>query len=367
MKLTVNKKEFISLLQRGSVYANKNKSMPILDCVKIYIKDEYLYITSTDAENVITIKGGYIACDIDDFTFCINAKDILNYSKLIPSDIFSISVENNLCTISYDKGNTTYPIEDNNTFPIMGIDGDLKSGIINGDVLYSLIYEARNFVSYNDLRPQMMGIHFEITDDSIVVCSSDTHYLYANSMSISNPNVELNFILNAKSFNSVLDIAQNSHEVEVSCNDKIVVFKNDNTTLMTRLLNGKFPNWRSVIPQGNDINIKCNRNELIGAIDRAIMGGSSITNMLVFTADGMNLNIMAEDLDCSKRGEENVICTSNSTIKIGLSYAKLKKCLNSIATDDVILEMSKPDRPILFKDNTENNKIILLMPMNLGD
>lgn len=366
MKLTVEKKDFLNLLQRGSVYAGKTKILPILDCVKITIKDNVLNVISNDNENIIKAKGQYIECDMQDFAFCVNAKDITNYIKLCTDDMIVIEANDNSCTIKHKKGGNTYPIFAAEDFPTIELGKDTKYIDVDSDIIYKAIYHGRNFVANDDLRPVMNGIYFSFENNKITVCASDGHCLFSNSNDTENGYDDMSFILSAKALMPILNLVSAGGKITIGLNDRNVLFKDNDTTIVVRLIDGKYPNFNAVIPKSTSISVKCNVNDMGNAINRAFVAGNQASGLLKITIDGLNMNISAEDTDFSKKGNEDIVCVSNENITIGVNYEKLKNCLSAIETDDVLFEMNDATKAVLLKDDEDNNKVILLMPMMLN-
>ena len=96
----------------------------------------------------------------------------------------------------------------------------------------------------------------------------------------------------------------------------------------------------------------------------SIVKGAS--ELIKFTFSDNNLNVNCENVDFAKNASENIDCVGNNNIIIGLKSSFLLNILPSIETEKIIMEMSDPNKPIVIKNNNENNDIIIIMPMQIN-
>ena len=135
--------------------------------------------------------------------------------------------------------------------------------------------------------------------------------------------------------------------------------------LYIRIIDGKYPNFKAIIPKNNNIRYELSKDALKEAIMRlSIVKGAS--ELIKFTFSDNNLNVNCENVDFAKNASENIDCVGNNNIIIGLKSSFLLNILPSIETEKIIMEMSDPNKPIVIKNNNENNDIIIIMPMQIN-
>ena len=135
--------------------------------------------------------------------------------------------------------------------------------------------------------------------------------------------------------------------------------------LYIRIIDGKYPNFKVIIPKNNNIRYELSKDALKEAIMRlSIVKGAS--ELIKFTFSDNNLNVNCENVDFAKNASENIDCVGNNNIIIGLKSSFLLNILPSIETEKIIMEMSDPNKPIVIKNNNENNDIIIIMPMQIN-
>lgn len=369
MRITLITRDFLKDLQAGGSFAGRSKVLPILDCVKIRVNGNDGYIVSTDNENAISSRF-VVEENGGDFTVCVNYKDVLGYVKLIKDDMFVMEYvpDNNTMLLKHSKGSTEIPVFDATNFPQMRKDGDEVSFDMDSALLNNWIVDGSKFVANDELRPQMNGIYVYFGDGKIGFCASDGHSLCCDEVVLDGyDGIGSSFIINKNALTPLLSALSSGDTVHISSGTRNTTFRNDKITLMTRNTEGKYPNFKSVIPDGNNIEVKLDKKALLDAISRCKLSASA-SSLLKMSFGMMSLSIEANDIDFSKKAMENLDCQSNGEITIGLNGEKLSKCVSSIDTDTVVLTMSKPSTPVLIlEDDPEAKKKILLMPMMLND
>lgn len=366
MKITLDKKEFVKALQVGGSFAGKSKVMPILDCVKIKVSGDKINIVSTDNENAISKRITGVKSD-EDGTFCVNMNDLVSYIKLVNSDEIEININRNTAEVKHAKGSFTFPVESSDEFPSIKPDEDCVEVSINAALLNNWIADGKNFVANDELRPVMNGLYVYCKENELGCCASDGHALFTDNIKLENV-PEFSFILNKNAFKSVCDAIQYVEEVKVKVGTQNVMFVADGVSVIARQIEGRYANFKAVLPKDNSIEVKVDRKEILNAITRSSVGASKASMLTRMKVDGFNLEVSSEDLDFNKEAREYLTVEANGNIAIGFKASLLIQILNSISTDNVIITMKDPSRAAIFKeDDTESEKIYLLMPMMLSE
>ena len=166
-------------------------------------------------------------------------------------------------------------------------------------------------------------------------------------------------------------LPRESGEVEVKFDSKNAYFKLSNYTMICRQVEGRFPNYNSVIPKLNLYKIIIDRVSLLNALKRVSVFSNQGSNLVKLDFLSNQINISAQDIDFSISAEETITCQfDGDPIKIGFKSSFLIEILNNISSAEVIFEMTDPSRAglILPFQNEENEEILmLLMPMLLND
>ena len=154
-------------------------------------------------------------------------------------------------------------------------------------------------------------------------------------------------------------------DIKLEYNDSNVVFSFNDTVLICRLVDGKYPNYEAVIPKENPNVLTIDRLQFLGSIKRVSIFANKTTHQIKLKLAGSELSLSAEDLDFANEAKERLTCNySGVDMEIGFNSRFLMEMLNNIDTTDVRLEMSEPSRAgLLMPSEMEENEDILMLVM----
>ncbi|MCB0458132.1 MAG: DNA polymerase III subunit beta, partial [Flavobacteriaceae bacterium] len=155
-------------------------------------------------------------------------------------------------------------------------------------------------------------------------------------------------------------------------NESNAKFKFENTEMVCRLIDGKYPNYEAVIPKENPNKLTIDRNQFLNSVRRVSIFSNKTTHQIRLKIAGAELNISAEDIDYSNKADERLTCAyQGDDIQIGFNSRFLTEMLGNLTSDEVSLEMSLPNRagiltPIDGLDEGEQ-VTMLVMPVMLNN
>lgn len=365
MKINLDKKEFVKALQIGGYLAGNSKIMPILDCVKLNVKSDSIIFVSTDTENAISKRLSVGVTSDTECTFCVNMKDFMSYIKLIPDDSLEMrSDDMKTITISHKKGNFEIPILNADEFPAISPEKEYKEISFDCVLLHNWIADATKFAANDELRPQMNGMYLYSKDRVKGCCASDGHALFADTVQAEDSVEDVSFIVNRSALRIIQEVIKDSNTVNVKVGGRNAMFQVDGCSMIARIPEGRYPNFKSVIPTSNNIAVYVDKKELMDAMLRCSVGANKASMLTRMKFEGMHMDISCEDIDFNKKAVEHLAVESNGDITIGFNYSLVMEILNSITTDKVIITMKNQAQAAIFKEDKEDsNKILLLMPM----
>jgi DNA polymerase-3 subunit beta len=218
----------------------------------------------------------------------------------------------------------------------------------------------------------MSGVLCEITEDFLTFVATDAHKLVRYRRPDIKPGSNASFILPKKPLNHLKNIMPDDEAVEVKLeyNETNAVMRFDDITLVCRLIDGKYPNYEAVIPTQNPFKLIADRKSLLNALRRVAIFGSKSTHQVRFRISGKELMLTAEDIDFASEAKERLTCSyEGEDIEIGFNSRFFQDMLNTLETDNVVLEMSAPNRAgILLPEGGENDPediLMLIMPVML--
>ena len=302
--------------------------------------------------------------------FAVNVKCLLDLLKELPDQplTFEINEQNFEINIFYQNGKFNFVGINGNEFPEKSaMEDSANKFVIPAQEIIAGIEHTLFAVGVEDLRPQMMGIFWDIAPEKIVFVASDTHKLVRYTNDRIKTGSESSFILPTKPatiLNSIL--AKQEGDVTVTTDSKSAIFETPNFTLSCRFVNGKYPNYNSVIPQNNPFKLVVDRISLLNAI-RRVSVFASVGGLIKFEIQANEIFLKAEDVDFSTSAEEKVACDyQGEDMTIGFNNTRMIEVLNNLDVDTIIINLSDPSRAGVFLPDTQadgEELLILLMPM----
>ena len=213
----------------------------------------------------------------------------------------------------------------------------------------------------------MMGIYWDIKPELITFVASDTHKLVRYRNEKLQPGVETSFILPTKPAALLGNIlAKSEGEIGITIDDKSATFENEMFSLTCRFINGRYPNYESVIPKSNPYEMLVDRQLMLNAV-RRVSVFASVGGLVKLDLKEAEVKINTQDVDFSTWAEEVIPCDyKGQDMVIGFNDAKVIEILNNMQCDMVKLTLSDPSRAGVFvpeKNEEGEDLLILLMPM----
>ena len=161
-------------------------------------------------------------------------------------------------------------------------------------------------------------------------------------------------------------LAGSETEVTVEYNESNAKFSFDDMEFICRLIDGKYPNYDAVIPKENPNKLILNRSQFYSSINRLSLFSNKTTHQVRLKVAGSSLVISAEDVDYSNKGEERFTCNyQGDDLEIGFNSKFLKEMINNLDSDEILIEMSLPNRAGLITpvDGLDEGEKVLMLAM----
>ena len=366
MKLICSKSNLLHGVNIVSKAVPTRTTMAILECILIDASANEIKLTANDMELGIETKiegeiteRGVIALDAKIFSEIVR--------KLPDSDV----------TIETDASFKTTITCEKAKFNIVGKSGDDFSYIpyiernepivMSQFTLKEVIRQTIFSIADNDNNKLMTGELFEIEENDLKVVSLDGHRISIRNIELKNNYSHKKVVVPGKTLQEVSKILPGSAEDEVSIflTDNHIVFEFENTTVVSRLIEGEYFKIEQMLSSDYETKVKINKRELLDCIDRAtllVKEGDKKPNIMNITDGTMELKInsfigsMNEDIDIAKEGKD---------ILIGFNPKFFIDALRVIDEEEVILYMVNPKAPCFIKDD-EGTFIYLILPVNFN-
>ena len=303
----------------------------------------------------------------------IPAKLLLETLKTFPEQPLTFVIEdNNTIEISSNHGKYALAYASADEFPKAISLDNASTTVVSADIFATAISKTIFAAGNDDLRPVMSGVFFQFSTESLTFVATDAHKLVKYSRTDVKADETAEFIMPKKPLNLLKGILAGSDDtVSIEYNDSNAKFSFENSVLICRLIDGKYPNYEAVIPKENPNHLTISRNQFLNSVRRVSIFSNKTTHQIRLKIAGAELNISAEDIDYSNKAEERLTCDyQGDDMQIGFNSRFLSEMLNNLNADDVQLEMSMPNRagiltPIDGLDEGET-VTMLVMPVMLN-
>ena len=374
MRFDVSSTALLSHLQSiGKVIASKN-TLPILDNFLFQLEENTLTVTASDAETRLVTSLEVMNAEGSGL-FCVSAKMLLDPLKELPEQplTFDVNDANLEVFIHFQNGKYNFIGQKGDTYPQQKpLSEQAVEVVMDAQLLLNGISRSLFATADDELRPVMNGVYFDFHTDDLTFVASDGHKLVRlRNLSVQSEE-RASFILPKKPATLLKNLlAKEEGLIRLQFDDNTAYVRCANCEMMCRLIEGRYPNYNSVIPKENPFQVTIDRMFLLNALKRVSVFSNQSSSLIKLHLEDNLLTVSAQDIDFSTSAEERIPCEYNGDeLSIGFKATYLIDILGNISSTDVILQLADPSRAglILPLENQENEDLLmLLMPMMLND
>ncbi|WP_291650854.1 DNA polymerase III subunit beta [Clostridium sp.] len=351
-------------LQEGISIANKaitgKTTMPILEGIYINAKSEGLTLIGSDMD--VSIETKVDADILEEGMIVIDARIFGEIIRKLPnSDIKIETLENDIMQITCEKSVFNLVYMNGEDYPALPSINENLSVEVHQNILKNMIKGTSFAIAQDETRPILQGILFEVKNKNLNLVALDGYRLAVRSEFLDNDN-EIEVVIPGKTLNEVSKILEDvSDIVKITFTNNHILFNLNNTKVISRLLDGKFVNYSSLLPQEHKILVDVNKQQLQSCIERAsLMAKDSNSNLIKLEVQEENM-IITSNSQLGKVREELSINLQGEPIQIAFNSRYLLDVLKNVDDDEVKLEMTSSVSPCVIKcKNTDNSKYLVL-------
>ncbi len=364
MKFVCSKSNLISGLQIVSKAVASKTTMSILECILVDTTEGIIKFTANNIDlGIKTIVEGNI---IERGFVAIESKIFFDIIRKLPdNDVTIESDSNSKVTISCEKSKFNLPGRKGDDFTalpsIEKIDGVQVSQFTLRNVIQQTIFS----ISENDANKMMAGELFEVDGDNLKLVSLDGHRISIRKVKLDGNYPYKKVIVPGKTLNEISKILSDSTDklVSIYFTDKHVLFEFENTTVVSRLIEGEYFSIDPMLSSDYETKMTINRKEFLDCIDRAtlfVKEGDKKPVIINVTDGSMELKINStigafnEDIDIDKQGKD---------LMIGFNPKFLIDALRVIEDEKVDIYLVNPKAPCFIRDK-DGSYIYLVLPVN---
>ncbi len=374
MRFTLSSSTLSSKLSILSKVIMSKNSMPILEGFLFDVKDGQLTLTASDSENVMRSTCELAESD-GNGSFVVSSNTILDAMRELPEQplVFEVDTIQYTVKVYYQNGMYNFTAQNAEEYPqTQPLPNDVTTITFDSGKLLANINRTLFATATETLRPVMNGIYFDITPEYTAIVASDGCKLVRNRCFTVKNETPAAFILPKKPATLLKNVlSKDGGDVIIQFNDRNAVINFADGVLICRLIEGRYPNYNSVIPKENPNHLRIDRKTFISALRRVMPFASESSELVKFKVDATQVELSSEDIDFSTSAKEDLICDYDGIpMAIGFKGPALTEILNSIDSDDVIIELADPSRAgvVVPADQPDQEEVLMLiMPTLLND
>lgn len=365
MKIVCTQENLNKGLNLVSHIANKNSNLPILNNVLIKANKEGLTLITTDLE--IGIKVFVRSKVVEEGDFTIEAKLLNNYVSLLPKENIDLSLVDGSLEIKSQNQETSIKGLDADDFPLIPEIEKNNEVLIPAADLKKALSQVLFAASLDSSRIEINAINFNFYKDTLTLVATDSYRLAEKKIKINNQHKEASLIIPLKTLQELNRIVaeQPEENLKLYFNENQILFVFDGVELVSRVIDGRYPDYKQIIPSSFSTKAKCDLNKLIPAIkavslfckqginDIKLSFEEKSGEIIVSTASSHAGNSIAR-VAAEIKGENNDII---------FNYRYLLDGLSNIDSQQIYLQLNNNSSPGLIQPADQQAYIYLIMPI----
>ena len=373
MKVIISSSELLKGVMAVSKAIPAKSPLPILENFLFDLKGNMLEITASDSE--LTLKTQVeVESTAEEGRIAVPAKHMMDLLKELPDQPLTISTTSDSSFVcSWASGESTLPYFPAEDYPeITGTDDSAVTLQFPAQSLVDGIASTIYATADDEIRPAMNGILFDIDTASTTLVASDSHKLICYTTTDVNASEKASFILHKKPA-AILKaiIGKDAEVVDIAFDSKNATFRFGQTMVICRLVVGKYPKYRDVIPQNNSNILRINRVQLLNTVRRVSVCSNKASNHIKLDLKSGSLMVSAQDLGFSIAAHETMQCQyDGDDLTIGFKSPFIIEILSNMNCGEVVMKFLDSKRAALVvpaEDEAESEKICgILMPIMIS-
>lgn len=374
MKILCNRKELANVMTVVQKAISNKTTLEILKCVKMEVSNNKLTLTGYDLELAIQHS-----IEVDTVTkegeVAVNAKMFGDIIRKLPSDFVELEYEVDKGTLLISSETSKFTISALPTidYPSLPKVKDESMHSLPQELLKRMIKETVFAVSQDQTKPILMGVLIEINEDDISLVAVDGYRLSVSKAPYKNELEKSNVIIPGKSLSDVSALLTNSNDsvVQMKFDESNALFSVNGTTVITRVLQGQFIEYKKLFPREHNTKIEVNTSELLKSIERAsIVSQAEKNNLLKFNIRD-NIMILNSNSSMGMSNESVAIELEGDFLDIAFNSRYLMDALKVINSEKIKIEFTTNVNPgiitpISKEDEDVQDYSYLLLPVRIS-
>ncbi len=360
MKALVKRDDLSNVLQEIQSVVEKKSTMPILSNVLLEASRDRLHITATDLE--ISIRDSIGAQVPEEGSTTVEARKIYEISRSLPDEDITLSAEKGRLEVQGKRSFFTLVTLPEEDYPKVPSYPEEETIPMDASSFKDILDKTAFAASIDESRYTLRGIFLENDEGRLNIVATDGHRLSLVCREDPGLNLEKGVIIPRKGVNELRKLLPKGDSLRISIKEKDAIFLTGTATLITRLVDGDFPDYKQVLPKGEGNPFTTDREAFLSALKRvSIMAGGSIgvklrigNGVMTLFASNPDLGEAREDLEIRYSGEE---------VEAIFNPKYLIEPLSILDSEEVRFSIKDPLSPAILTTPDDEGFLYIVMPM----
>ena len=371
MEFVIKRDNLLNSLNFVQGVVEKKNTLPILSNVLLVLKEKKLTIVATDLDIIFydEIEDVKVINEGSTTTSAAVLFDILRKISLNSDLNFNLKSENKLSLKSENSDFNLLCLPTDN-FPSFADEFDGPEISLESKKFLKVLNKTKISISNDDTRHYLNGIFLHLTESSgrnfLTGVATDSHRLSSSSLEINNIKDFSSLILPRKTvFQMCALLAEKNEQVVIQTSENKIKFSIGKTKLISKVIDGKFPDYKKVVPINNDKKLIVSSKDFINSIER-------VTSVSLDRKEGVKMSIKKDNIQLSvnsaNSGEGNEIIKAefnSDNLNISFNSKYLIDIISEIQDKRLKLNLKDSVSPVLIEDPSDNNSYYVIMPMKI--
>lgn len=360
MQLTVQRENLQRALGMVERITSKNTSLPMLSNILLQTDRGRLTLTATNLEIGITAD---IGAKIDsEGRIAVPGRVLADLSRVTTSDTIIFSVKQNVLAVEAGKYKTSILAFDAAEYPIIPRITDAPVTTIPAGILSKLLVSIIDSVALTEARPELAGGYVRITPEHVIAAATDSFRLAEMIIPMQGTG-SISCIIPRSTISELSRIVgEIEGDVAIRLNENQIMFSADGVELVSRLIDGRYPDYQKVIPEQSVSRVLVRRDELEHAIKAVAVFSSTISDMKLECRDA-SLIVSARNTSKGDGQTEIEANCKGDPFDITLNYRYLLDGVVSMPTEKIVIEFTGKGSPFVLRPNSDDRFVYLIMPL----
>jgi len=364
MKLTLLREHLLKGLNIVEHGISSSSHLPILASIRIDANNgNEVTLVSTNLELAIvhTLIGKVSEPGTVVIPFGV-MRDIL---KNLTAEKIHLHLEGSSVSVNADNYEALITAENPDDFPIIPPISKKNNPIsILSGLLKNIFNKTIVSTQYSEIRPELNGIYFNLGDDGLVCAGTDSFRLVEYKSDAGGPETEC--VIPLKTVDTFVRIFSDEDEVELFFDENQVLAESKHTALISRLVDGKFPNYKDIIPKDSVTVVHSKRGELENALKVVrVFSGKANDVSLFLENNGKILRVESRENSVGENKYRVPVKTvgNSSDMKVSFNWKYLLDGIGIYGSDEISLGINGTDKPVVIRGKGEENLVYVVMPI----